>query len=268
MNVASYYDPIVAGPSIARSHAHLRHAYDYRWEIGVALSLNVSGSHVDRAIESGLENGPRQGCSGREIGGIYRPGDHRDLQYRRSGAVWVKANDYHGAGVQVSASEVGNRRIACRCGHDAAPCARPFRVSLLLSPPCAPLCVVSVRPSPQLLSSHLDPHAHWPPLRKEGLGSHLYPCLVYLPMMIPFWMARNLCTSANKYPGKNKMENERIIQCNGERLRLGFLDFTNFLRTLVGCGTEIAIVPMNVLIFLPPACGGVDAMAKIVLHGV
>ena len=64
------------------------------------------------------------------------------------------------------------------------------------------------------------------------------------------------------------MDDKWIIQCNGERLRLGFLDFTNFLRTLVGRGIYIAIVPMNVLIFLPPTGGGVDTMTKIVLRGV
>jgi hypothetical protein len=159
-NVASRYGPIAAGPSNTRSHVHHRHSHVYGEEIGGGLFLNVSGSHVDGAIESGLESGRRQGCSGRAIAGIYRPGDHRDLLCRRSDAIWVKANDYPGAGAQVSAIEVENRRGACRCGHDAAPCARPFRVSLPLSPPCVPLCVVSVRPSPQPLSPRLDQHMH------------------------------------------------------------------------------------------------------------
>jgi len=74
--------------------------------------------------------------------------------------------------------------------------------------------------------------------------------------------------TAIKNPGSGKIENEQIIQCNGECLCLGFLDFTNFLRTLLGCGLCSAIVPMNVFIFLPPACGGIDAMAKIVLQGM
>jgi hypothetical protein len=159
-NVASHYGPIAAGPSNTCSHVHLHHNYDYGEEIGGALFLNVSGSHVDEAIESGLESGRRQGCSGRAIAGIYRPGDHRDLLCRRSDAIWVKANDYPGAGAQVLAIEVENHRGVCRCGHDAAPCARPFRVSLPFSPPFALLCVVFVRPSPQPLSPHLDQHVH------------------------------------------------------------------------------------------------------------
>jgi hypothetical protein len=97
---------------------------------------------------------------------------------------------------------------------------------------------------------------------------HLYPFLVYLMMMIPSWTVQNRCMIAIKNPGKGKIENERIIQCNGECLCLCFLDLTNFLRTLVGCGLCSAVVPMNVFIFLPPACGGIDAMTKIVLQGI
>jgi hypothetical protein len=191
-NVASHYGPIAADPSNARSHAHLRHIYDYRGKIGV---LNVPGSHVDEAIESGLENGHRQGCSGRAIAGIYRAGDHRDLICHRSGAVWVKVYDYRGAGAQVSVSEVRDRHGVCRCGYDAAPCAPPFRASLPFSPLFALLCVVSVQPSLQLLWPHQDPHAHWLSVRREGGGWHLCPCLVYLSMMFPSWMARNRCMS-------------------------------------------------------------------------
>jgi hypothetical protein len=131
VNVASPCGPIAAGPSNARSHAHLRHIYDHKGEIGVASPLNVSGSHVDGAIESGFENGRRQGCNGHAIAGIHGPWDHhRDLLCRRSGVVWVKANDYRDAGGEESGSAVGYRRGVCRCEHDAAPCVRPCPVSL------------------------------------------------------------------------------------------------------------------------------------------
>jgi len=72
---------------------------------------------------------------------------------------------------------------------------------------------------------------------------------------------------ANKHPGKGKIDDGQVIQCNGEGLRLCFLYCTNFLRTLVGRLVLVAIVPMHVLVFLPPTCGGIDAVAKVVLFG-
>ncbi len=195
-SIASHYGPTAAGPF----HVRLGHIYDYGGEIDVAL--NLSESRVDGAIASGHENGRHQGDSGHAIAGIHHAGNRRDLLCRRNGAFWVKANDYRVAGVQVSESEVENRRDVCYCGRDDAPCARPFPTSLPLSPPCPPLCAVSVRPSPLPLSPHLDLHAHWSPPR-EGLGLHLYRCLVCFAM-IPSWMAQNHCTVPINIRGRAK----------------------------------------------------------------
>lgn len=70
------------------------------------VTVSVFGSHVDRVIE----NGRGQGYDGRVIAGIYRPVGRRDLQYRRSDTVWVKMNDYRGAGAHVTENELENRR--------------------------------------------------------------------------------------------------------------------------------------------------------------
>lgn len=83
--------------------------------------VSISESHVDRVIGNGHETGHRQGYDGRAFAGIYRPVGCRDLVYRRSVVVWVKANYYRGAGAQVSANEVENRRGVWRCGLDVAP---------------------------------------------------------------------------------------------------------------------------------------------------
>ena len=85
------------------------------------VTVSVFGSHVDRVTENGHENGRRQGYDGRVIAGIYRPVGRRDLKYRRSGAVWVKMNDYRGAGAHVFENELENRRGVWRCGCGVAP---------------------------------------------------------------------------------------------------------------------------------------------------
>jgi hypothetical protein len=69
-------------------------------------------------IENGHENGRGQGYDGRAIAGIV---GHRDLQYRRSGVVWVKMNGYRGAGAHVSENDLENRRGVWRCGCGVAP---------------------------------------------------------------------------------------------------------------------------------------------------
>lgn len=111
-----------------------------------------SGSHVEGVIvtarSGGHENGRRQGYGIHAIAaGIYRPEGRHGLRSRRSDIVWAKANGCRVDGAPVSESEVGNRHVViCLCGHGpAALFALPFRLSLQLSPPCAPFCVVSVR---------------------------------------------------------------------------------------------------------------------------
>lgn len=81
------------------------------------VTVSIFEIHVDRVIG----NGHRQGYDGRVFAGIYRPVGRRDLAFRRSGIVWMKANDYCGTGTQVSENEVENRRGVWRCGRDVAP---------------------------------------------------------------------------------------------------------------------------------------------------
>lgn len=55
-------------------------------------------------------------------------------------------------------------------------------------------------------------------------------------------------------------------QCSGKRLSLELFDLADFL-CLFGSaiGVEVAVIPVDVLVFLPAACGCVDAVAKVVL---
>jgi len=158
------------------------------------------------------------------IAGIYRLVDCRDSQ---SDAVWVKVNGCRVACAQVSESEVENRRDIC-CGvRDAAPCTLPFHLSLPPSPPCAPLCVVCVRPSPPPLLPCLDSRAHLPPTG-EGLGSRSYLYLAHSES-IPSWMTQNHSTGIRR----SEMDDGRDIQSDGECFGFGLFDGTNFFRTLV-----------------------------------
>lgn len=54
-------------------------------------------------------------------------------------------------------------------------------------------------------------------------------------------------------------------QCSRQRLGLELLDLPNLLRTCVGALVEVAVVPVDVLVLLPSAGRGVDAVAEVVL---
>jgi hypothetical protein len=57
------------------------------------------------------------------------------------------------------------------------------------------------------------------------------------------------------------------LQSDGEGVCLELLYVPPFLIPFLFSVLFVAVVPVDVLVLLPPACGGVDAVAEIVLRG-
>jgi hypothetical protein len=59
----------------------------------------------------------------------------------------------------------------------------------------------------------------------------------------------------------------RDVQSNGEGVCLELFYVLYFCILLLFGVLFVAVVPVDVLVLLPPACGGVDAVAEVVLRG-